>query len=340
MLPTNNGTTQLKKFWERPEGTTGMIFMALLIVGGGFLLYYMLPFIITLLTNTLHAMLLLGAVALILFLVTNKRVQTLAWYFFKMTMRKLTGALIMIDPIAITKSYISDLKKRLVDLNKQKGDLNGQIQQLRDTINSNKSLADQNFKKMDVIRKNGSADDQKDRMAATLAARKAGRLKKSNMKYKDLLVKMEKLKSVLDKMAYSCDIFIQDLEDEVTHQEKEYSIVKKSHSVLKSAMNILNAGDDKAEIFRQSLEFMADDVSMRVGQMEEFMDASQDFIHNIDIENGVFMEDGMQLLDAWEEKGIDTIFGQDVTEENAVKVDTRSTAAKNLESNAYGQFFN
>jgi hypothetical protein len=33
-----------KSFWERPEGVTGGIFMAALVLGGGYLLYQILPY--------------------------------------------------------------------------------------------------------------------------------------------------------------------------------------------------------------------------------------------------------------------------------------------------------
>ena len=43
-----------KGFWERPEGITGGLFMAALVLGGGFLLYQALPTLIALAQNTLY----------------------------------------------------------------------------------------------------------------------------------------------------------------------------------------------------------------------------------------------------------------------------------------------
>ncbi|MEZ4951708.1 MAG: hypothetical protein R2784_20310 [Saprospiraceae bacterium] len=47
-------TYQKKSFWKKPEGVTGMIFLAALIVGGGFLLFNIIPFLTIILENTLY----------------------------------------------------------------------------------------------------------------------------------------------------------------------------------------------------------------------------------------------------------------------------------------------
>jgi hypothetical protein len=45
-----------KSFWKRPEGPFGMVVLAAMIVAAGaYGLYVILPFLITLLTDTLHA---------------------------------------------------------------------------------------------------------------------------------------------------------------------------------------------------------------------------------------------------------------------------------------------
>ena len=72
-----------KSFWQKPEGKTGMAFLGAILAGGGFLLYKALPYIITLLSNTLHAAFLLGAVGIIVYLLLDKRFRTLVSYVYK-----------------------------------------------------------------------------------------------------------------------------------------------------------------------------------------------------------------------------------------------------------------
>ena len=80
-----NNITQYKpkQFWDRPEGTTGMITIALLSVGGFFVARAWLPAILDVLTMGISAVgkaitLTLGGTVLfsLLYILTNKSFQT------------------------------------------------------------------------------------------------------------------------------------------------------------------------------------------------------------------------------------------------------------------------
>src|ERR1017187_3689658 len=60
-----------KSFWKRPEGPFGMVVLAALIIGTGVGLYIILPFLITLLQNTLYAIGLTAALIAVLWLAFN-----------------------------------------------------------------------------------------------------------------------------------------------------------------------------------------------------------------------------------------------------------------------------
>ena len=81
MIDTSNLSP--KSFWEKPEGKTGMIVLALMALGGGYLLYHALPVILILLSNTLHAILLLVAIGVIIYLILDKRFRTLISFIYK-----------------------------------------------------------------------------------------------------------------------------------------------------------------------------------------------------------------------------------------------------------------
>jgi len=78
---------------------------------------------------------------------------------------------------------------------------------------------------------------------------------------------------------------------------------------MKSAMNIIAGNSDKREMFDQALEAIADDVSLKIGEMERFMEMSSNFMQSIDLQNGVFEEEGLQLLEKWEKEGVSLILG-------------------------------
>ena len=49
-----------------------------------------------------------------------------------------------------------------------------------------------------------------------------------------------------------------------------------------------------------ALEAIADDVHNKVGEMERFMDMSENFMNSIDLQNGIFEEEGLKMLEQWE----------------------------------------
>lgn len=64
-------------------------------------------------------------------------------------------------------------------------------------------------------------------------------------------------------------------------------------------------------MFDQALEAIADDVSAKVGEMERFMEVSSNFMDSVDLQNGVFEEEGMKMLEKWETEGVSLLLGNE-----------------------------
>lgn len=285
-----------KSFWQRPEGKTGGIFFAALLVGGGLLLSRFLPFLIQQAENTLYLTSYLAALAALVYVLLDPRARNLVWYGYKSLMRWITGIFVRIDPISILKSYIEDLEKSLRNLSKQIGALRGQMRQLKGLMEGNTAEIQRN---MSVAEQ---AKNQNDDKNLTLSARKAGRLQEANAKYEVLLKRMEVLYRVLTRMYENAEIMLDDTKDQVKIKEQEYQAIHASHSAIRSAMSIVSGDPDKRALFDQALESMAEEVGNKVGEMERFMDTSKNLLASIDLQNGVFEEEGLQLLEQWEKK--------------------------------------
>jgi phage shock protein A len=313
-----------KNFWERPEGVTGGLFMAAILLGGGFLLYKALPTLITLASNTLYLAGILAALAAVIYMVLDPKMRNLVWYVYKSIMRWITGIFVQIDPIGILKSYIEDLKDNLGKMNGQISNLKGQMYKLAEMIKQNQRNIQNNLNLA------GKAKETGKEAMMVLQARKAGRLQDSNMKLEDLYKRMEVLYRVLTKMYENSEIMLEDLSDQVVVKEQEYKAIKASHSAMRSAMNILSGNSDKKYMYDMALEAMAEDVGQKVGEMERFMDMSKNFMDGIDLQNGVFEEEGMAMLDKWEKEGVSFLLGGD---KNKI-VSKVSSPAETLDLNA------
>ncbi|MDZ4683346.1 MAG: hypothetical protein SGI94_23115 [Saprospiraceae bacterium] len=285
-----------KPFWKRPEGVTGAIFLAAIVAGGGFLLYTFMPFLLALAQNVLYLSLMLVAIGTILYLVLDPKMRNLFWYGYKSIMRRITGVFVNIDPIGILKSYVEDLQDNLVKMRKQIGLLRGQMRQLQGLMETNNKEIEQNLK-LAAAAKVGGKDPQ-----LVLASRKAARLQESNEKYRVLVNRMEILYRILVKMHDNSEILLQDTKDQVELKEEERKAIRASHSAMKSAMSVMSGDPDKRAMFDMAMEAITEDVAGKVGEMERFMEMSSGFMNSVDLQNGVFEEQGLQMLEEWEQK--------------------------------------
>jgi hypothetical protein len=334
-----------KSFWQRPEGVTGALFLGGLLLGGGYLLFTFLPAIIALTQNVLYLGILLMVLAAIIYMVLDPKMRNLVWYMYKSVMRWVTGIFVQIDPIGILKSYVDDLKSNLSKMNKQIAVLRGQMHRLREIILNNQKDIQSN------LRMASMAKETEKTAMVVLKSRKAGRLKESNMKLEDLYRKMEVLYRVLGKMYENSEILLEDIQDQVKVKEQERKAIHASHSAMKSAINIISGDSDQRYMFDMALEAIADDVSQKVGEMERFMEMSSSFMNSVDLQNGVFEEEGMAMLEKWEKEGVSMLLGneketlllkaqneEDVLDLNApiAKPEARSTGQR---GNQYDSFF-
>lgn len=286
-----------KSFWQRPEGVTGAIFLLGILAGTGFILFNFLPFIIGLTASLAGLVSLIAVLATLIYMALDSKARALVSYMYKSTMRWLTGLFVQIDPIAILKNYVDDMSGNLKKMNKQILKLRSQMHRLKELILNNQKEISTNLTEAT------EAKVSNQRSAVILKSRKAGRLKESNLKYDDLYRRMEILYKVLKKMYENAEILKEDVGDQVELKEQELKALTAGHSAMASAMNVIRGNTDKRQMFEMALEAVADDVSAKVGEMERFMEMSESFMDSIDLQNGIFEEEGLKMLEMWEKEG-------------------------------------
>jgi hypothetical protein len=292
-----------RSFWKRPEGKTGAVFLAAIVAGLGYLLYVGVPVLIGLFSNVLYMSLILVALAALLYMVLDPKMRNLTWYMYKSAMRWITSLFVQIDPIGILKSYVEDLEDNLRKMDKQINMLRGQMHKLKENIFNNQRAIEDNLNLA------SEAKEKNKQSVMILKSRKAGRLKESNLKLEDLYRKMEVMYRVLIKMYENSEILKEDIKDQVKVKEQERKAIHASHSAMSSAMNIISGNKDSRYMFEQALEAIADDVSEKVGEMERFMEMSSNFMESVDLQNGVFEEEGLKMLEQWEKEGVSKLLG-------------------------------
>ncbi len=294
MVQFNQPDMKPKSFWKRPEGITGLIFLGA-IAAGAYFLITALPWGV-ILANTLYLAGTLVVAGALLYMVLDPKVRNLVWYMYKSVMRSLTGWFVQIDPIGILKTYIEELENNLGNMRKQIGNLRGQMRKIQTLMEDNAKEIAQNMKLA------SAAKDKGNEQQLLLSSRKAARLKETNEKYQVLYQKMEVLYRILTKMHSNSEILLEDTRGQVQLKEQERKAIRTSHSAMRSAMSVISGDPDQRAMFDMAMETIADDVANKVGEMERFMEVSSSFLASVDLQQGVFQEDGLKMLEKWEKE--------------------------------------
>jgi hypothetical protein len=293
----------LKSFWSRPEGKTGMIFIVLAAAAAVYGWAQIVPFIVSMLADTLHMVYLAAILGAILFVVFSSRTHLM----FRLLMRAITGMIINIDPIGILKDHLSQMRKRRDVMSQQISNVSGQIQYLKDIINKNLALANENMRLAAHAKKiaTTTADQNEQlRMALQMKAKanQAGRLQKSNLSYQQLLGKLQNIYDLLSKWAVHIDFYIEDTDNEVKQAEIEYKTINTAYRAYRTALAVIKGTGDEKELYNQTMEKLAEEAGRKLGEMEDFQRLAQNFMDTIDLENGAVETEALEKLDAYEQK--------------------------------------
>jgi hypothetical protein len=330
----NQPEMKSKSFWKRPEGITGLIFLAAMGLGAYFLITQ-LPWAI-ILANTLYLAGTLVVAGSLLYMVLDPKVRNLVWYMYKSLMRSITGWFVQIDPIGVLKTYIEELEQNLVNMRKQIGALRGQMRKIQTLMEDNDKEINQQMQLANAARNKGNEQQ------LMLSSRKAARLKEANEKYKVLHQKMEVLYRILSKMHGNSEILLEDTRGQVQLKEQERKAIRTSYSAMRSAMSIISGDPDKRAMFDMAMESIADDVANKVGEMERFMEASSNFLDSVDLQQGVFQDEGLKMLEKWEKESTLLLMGENTGKDNLnlSAPDAQKPEQKGSNSGGYDNLFN
>jgi hypothetical protein len=292
-----------RSFWERKEGVTGQVVGVALVCGAGVLLYRALPFLISLLENALYAAVLGVAAVCLFFVITDKRFWRLGAWAYMSVMRAITQVFVEIDPIGIMKNYIDELKKKLADMNGRIARLSGMIRACKEEIRQNDQAKSGALGMVSEAKKKGLT------MVAAAQSRKAGRMAEANLSYQDLLAKMELLHRVLVKYQEVSTFLVEDMTQEVSIKERKRAMAKQAYSAMKSAMAIINGDPSARQMVDMANEYVANDYAMRIGEIEDFVRMSDTFMQSIDLRNGVYEQQAVELLADWEKNADSIVLG-------------------------------
>lgn len=292
-----------KSALTKPEKITSWLALG----GAGAILFSvwgrLLPFIIETMENTLYFGALVAVFITLFAILSNKSIRTAGFFLFKMAMRRMAGLVWTINPIEVMKISIEEAKDEREKLSEQISVVAEQDGKIDLTIRDNNEKIRQKFAEANKALEMG--DDYK--QLANLAAIEAGGLQDFNQRLQPMKENTEKVLAFLEKVYKASDFLIKEMEIKVSLKEKEYSIVKATSSAMKTAIRLFNGETDSKYAFIQASDYIQEDMGRKLGEMKRAMQLSADFVKGVDIQNGVYNEKGLALLDQYNQGGLTLI---------------------------------
>jgi hypothetical protein len=295
-----------KKPWQRPENWVAWLGIG---VGGFFALKsvdLILPLLERVLENLLYTSALAAAVAIVGWVVVSKDLHRLFWMGYKMATRALTQVVIDIDPISILKGYVEELKKKYAGIADALGELRAQLRKLDQLIATKTADYERSMNLAKQARDHGAEQGMKTQFS--LQARKAGRLEKTTLTYQGVRNKVKAHIALMEKVQEASKYMIADIEDTVEDETEKRATIRASYRAMAASKAILQADKDR-EAFDLALSSTQNDYFNKLGEIDQFMEDSRDFINTMDLENGVADLDAMAKLEAWDKRASNLLEG-------------------------------
>lgn len=292
--------------WEKPGGKLGFVIAALAAGGGAIILYKILPWLITLASNMLTLGLLVIALSAIAFVLCDKNFRENFSMIYFMLMRKIAGIIIEIDPIAIVEHKLEEMRDKIEEIGSNMSKIKGLITRNKQRVATKKNELAHELELLSEYKK------RPDKAAnAKVSERQVERLTAAVKRTEERLKDSEQWLKVLEKLKERAELVVKDTENEVQDRKEEYESIKAQHAAFSSIMSIIKGNPNDMVNFTRAMDFMADDIAYRLGEMSDVIDGTSGLLDQIEVEDALTSAKAAKILEQFEKGGIDSLFNSE-----------------------------
>jgi hypothetical protein len=117
-----------------------------------------------------------------------------------------------------------------------------------------------------------------------------------------LLQNLERTYQLLGRWSIATQFYINDRQAQVDEMAIKRKAVNAAFGAMSSAKKILRGNADDNALYDQVMEHLAEDASMKLGEMEDFAKVASDYLLNVDLENGAANHDALAELETMSKK--------------------------------------
>ncbi|MFD1874178.1 hypothetical protein [Hymenobacter bucti] len=310
--------------WQQPEKVAGWVVMAGAAGAGVYYWGQIVPYLVDIVFNSVKLGIGLGALFVLFLLGTNKRIQTGIWYAGQRVLRTLAGIFVNTDPIGIMEDYIANTEKEARQMEGEIGHIEGAHELVKRKLAANETQMKEYLALAD------SATRQHEKDAAEAYASRAAQILDYNQRLQPMATTTANVTVVMRQILKAALRQIDGSKFKVGLLKDEYELVKRTSSGMRAAMNILRGDPDKKYFFDLATDRVAQDMAQQLGQIKQAMRYSQEFVKEMDIQNGVMSEKGQRLLDRYQKGDFNALM-----DSTKAPVSTSVAATKQRSDDAY-----
>ncbi|GAA4051747.1 hypothetical protein GCM10022409_43270 [Hymenobacter glaciei] len=303
-LPSlNSDSSELPK-WQQPEKMAGRVLMVGL---AGAAVYYwgvILPFLVDMVFDTVKLGIGLGVLFVLFLLATNKRIHAGLWYAGQRILRTAAGIFVNTDPIGIMEDYIRNTEKEARKMDAEVTNIEGAHELVKRKLAANSAQMQEYLGLADAATRQGEKD-----MAESYASR-AAQILDYNQRLQPMATTTANVTVVMRQILKAALRQIDGSKFKVGLLKDEYALVKRTSSGMRAAMNILRGDPDKKYFFDLATDRVAQDMAQQLGQIKQAMRYSQEFVKEMDIQNGVMSEKGQRLLEKYQKGDFNAVLNE------------------------------
>ena len=284
---------KVQSFWDTKEGTTGMVFGAAILGGIGYGAFKIMPHLVNLLQNTTYA---LGLGALTLFLVwaliLDSTLRDRTWLVYKLLMQKLTYSIIEYDPFGVLREMQERARKKREEVNVHRQSVKAQSMTIRRELDAFTEEKEKVHSQIKWMRENGKSQEAINDEASKFGMldQAINRMTRSYNVIEGFYVQLTRIYSELER-------FDQRVDWDIMMREREFKAITATNSAMQIMRAAIKGSDADSQMRDQTLNFLTDDYSGKLGRIESAMEDSAKFLEQADMQNAMYADKGMKLLE-------------------------------------------
>ena len=303
-LPSFNSETSELPKWQQPEKMAGRVVLLGLAGTAVYFWGVILPFLVDMVFDTVKLGIGLGSLFVLFLLATNKRIHAGLWYAGQRILRTAAGIFVNTDPIGIMEDYIRNTEKEARKMDAEVTNIEGAHELVKRKLAANTAQMQEYLGLAAAAQRQGEKD-----MAESYASR-AAQIQDYNQRLMPMATTTANVTVVMRQILKAALRQIDGSKFKVNLLKDEYALVKRTSSGMRAAMNILRGDPDKKYFFDLATDRVAQDMAQQLGQIKQAMRYSQEFVKEMDIQNGVMSEKGQRLLEKYQKGDFNAVLNE------------------------------